>query len=175
VLNNAGNDVAKNVLATFSSPEDYFDILNVDFGTISENNQQIMPIKLKLKEKALQLADDTSIAINFEINYQNSANQQFSDKQSTMLAVYGRNSPIGGVYPYSYTAFVSPHQNIIRKFAAQSTSGLPAGCGDACGTQADQDLAVRWLFESLKAYGMNYVNDVPNTGDYVQLPIETFE
>ncbi len=171
-LSNTGNDAAQNTKVTISSPEGYFDDSTLNFDTVSTNpvNKEI---KLNFREKILQLSDKTKIGITFDISFQNSANQPYSLKESSTLDVYGRNSLLGGTYPYSYTAYVNPHQPIIRKFASQSTSGLAAGTD--FGNQVEQDLAALWLFQSLKSYGIAYVNDVQTVGDYVQTPIETFE
>jgi hypothetical protein len=169
-IRNTGNDEARNVKITIVSPDGYFDNVVLDAGSISPDQSTTLDLRMNFREKVLQLLAQTQIPVEISVTFQNSANQPYDSKLSASLSIYSRNSPIGPNYPALYTAWVSPHQPLIRKFAAQSTSGLAAAL-----SQGDRDLAAYWLFQSLKSYGIAYVNDVPTVGDYVQTPLETFE
>ena len=171
-LINSGNDNAKNIKITISSPKNYFDDKVINLGVISTNNQDQSDIKLNFNEEVLDVTNNEEVAMNIKVDYSNSANKDYSSIDTVSFTIYDKNSMAGG-YPNGYVAFVTPHQNIIREFGAKSTSGIGAGWSGSSTTQ--QKLAARWMFESMISYGIDYVNDVPNVGDYVQLPYETLK
>ena len=166
---NVGNDDASNFKVKISSPQSYFDSQTLNLGTINSGFDREKELYLNFNQDILKITDETEITIDLEINYDNSINKKYTEDETTTFSVLGRNSISSG-YPNSYAAWVTPKQNIIREFAAKSTSGLAGAL-----SQTEQDLAARWLFESMQAYGINYVNDIRNIGDYVQLPYETLK
>jgi hypothetical protein len=173
VISNAGNDTANSVHVTVESPQGYFEKKEFDYSSLPKGQSQNFDLTLNFTTKILELVDKTDLQINMKASYANSINKSFEQSASSLLTVYGRNSVLCE-YPTCYSAWVSPKQPAIREFAAKATSGLAAGCA-GCGTLEDQYLAAYWLFESMKSYGIAYVNDIQNVGDYVQLPYETFK
>ena len=170
-LSNIGNDNARNTKVTITSKNGYFEKKVISVGTVSEGSSKTQNIILSYTNKILDFSDKGEINLDVKVEYYNSANQKDEDRDSYMVGVYGRNS----LEPYreGYTSYVTPHHPIIRDFAVKSTSGLAAGMGGS--DPIIQKLAARWLFESMKVYGIDYVNDVPSIGDYVQFPIETLK
>ena len=166
---NVGNDDAKNFKIKISSPDGYFESETINLGTIYAGSDKEKNLELNFDSDILEIVDETDITIDLYISYDNSVNKKYTDSESATFEVLGRNSISSG-HPYSYTAWVTPKQDIIREFASKSTSGLAGAL-----SQTDQDLAARWLFESMQSYGINYVNDIKNVGDYVQLPYETLK
>ncbi len=172
-LNNVGNDIAQNVKVTISSPQNYFNQFTQNLNTIDKGSSDPVDILLNFNQNLLDLDNNAAVTLNVALDYTNSVNKQYSSADTGSFTIYGKNSMVGGTSNNAYAAWVTPHQNIIREFAAKSTSGIGAGWSGS--TTIDQELAARWLFESMKAYGINYVNDVPNIGDYVQYPYEVLK
>ena len=170
-LSNTGNDDAQNTKVTITSNEGYFEKKIINVERVSKGSSDSENIILSYTNKILDFSDKGQFNLDIKVEYYNSANQKYEGKGSYMVNVYGRNS----LEPYGqgYVSYVTPHHPIIREFAAKSTSGLPAGMEDS--SPIIQKLAARWLFESMTTYGINYVNDVPSIGDYVQFPIETLK
>lgn len=172
-LTNNGNDNAKNVIVTLSSREGYFEDEILDFDSISKGNSKDMDYSLAFTQKGLVLAsEENDLVINAEVTYENSVNQEFSDSGNFDITVHGKNNVVG---PYknwldNFSPWVTPNQNIVREFAAKTVRGLRT-------TESDENkhLAARLLFESMRAYGVNYVNERSQVGDYVQLPYETLK
>lgn len=168
-ITNSGNDVAKNVKLVISSDDQYFDTETINIGSVGKGETTSKDIKLIFKDKILEFSDEAKINLKLDLQYYNSVNKEFSTQLTHSLEVYGRNS-VSMDFGKSYSAWVTPHNSLIREFAAKSTSGLAAGLSDE-----SRKLAARWLFESMKAYGVDYVNDIPTIGDYVQFPYETLK
>jgi len=172
VIKNTGNDDAKNIKIVLSSPKNYFSSKTLNMGTISKAGTNSQNIILNFNEELLNAVSQEEVVMDIKTDYYNSVNKLYSSTNTFSFAVYDKYSMIGG-HPNGYVAFVTPHQNIIREFAAKSTSGIGAGWWGT--SKEKQELAARWLFESMISYGIDYVNDVPNIGDYVQLPYETLK
>lgn len=174
IIKNLGNDDAKNVQLEIFSSQGYFEIKTYDIGTVGKGDYASEHVTLTFDDSALELADKTNIGLIIKIIYQNSINREYSSETSVDFYVFGRNSITEG-WPDSYAAWVTPHQNIIREFAAKATAGLAASSSYSYPNQFRQDLAAQWLFESMRAYGVKYVNDIDTVGDYVQLPYEVLK
>lgn len=172
-IRNEGNDAANGIHIVIESPQGFFEKKEMDYASLQQGETASFDIALNFSGKILEIVDKTDMQLNIKLSYANSINKEFEQTQTGILTVYGRNS-ISGTYPQSYAAWVSPKQPVIREFAAKATSGLPAGCS-TCGSVEDQYLAAYWLFQSMKSYGIAYVNDISNVGDYVQLPYDTFK
>jgi len=166
---NSGNDDAKDVFVTFSSPEGFFSQKTVELGSIAQGAQVLLNVSLDFSEKVLQFSEKTVIPVSVKFSFKTSANRASEAYSDFKVSAFGRNSIPSFDWPAAYAAWVAPHQNVVREFAAKSTSGLSAS------VDSDRHLAARWLFESLKSYGVGYVDDVPTIGDYVQLPMETLK
>jgi len=169
-LSNNGNDDANNVKIVLSSPNGYFSDKTINFGTIYKRGSDIKSVDLNFLDKALDVTTDEDITIKAEIIFYNSANKRYTSEESFRMHIAGRNYMTWGV-PGMIASWVSPTQPTIREFASKATAGLPAGMEDSNPTV--QKMAARWLFESMRAYGIRYVNDAHSSADYIQFPVET--
>lgn len=170
---NNGNDDANNVIVVLSSANGYFEQKTINLGHISQGSYDVADYSLEFTQRGLELTnEENNLVVNAEISYENSANQQFSTSDSFGIMVYGKNNVIG---PYetrvlNFAPWVTPDQNVVREFAAKATSGIATYQSDE-----QKDLAARWLFETMRAYGIQYVNERGEVGDYVQFPMETLK
>jgi len=171
-LTNTGNDDASNVKITLSSPNGYFAEKTIAFGTVRRKSPVTETVDLTFLDKALDVTTDEQISIQASIGYSNSANQAYSSKESFDMLIAGRNYMTWSESEM-IASWVTPTQPIIREFAAKSTAGLPAGMSSS--NPIVQQMAARWLFESMRAYGVKYVNDAHSSADYVQFPYETLK
>jgi len=169
-LTNSGNDDAHNIKVVLSSPTGYFADKTIDFGTINRNSPIKKTVDLTFLDKALDVTTDEQTTIKASITFSNSANKQFSSEENFIFHLSGRNYMTWNK-PEMVASWITPTQPTIREFAAKSTSGLPAGMDTS--DPIIQKLAARWLFESMRAYGVKYVNDAHSSADYVQYPVET--
>lgn len=169
-LENTGNDDASNVKVTLSTPTGYFSDTTTSLGTINEGLSKTESIDVNFLKEALKVTTDETITINADTSYQNSVNEEYSSEDSFNLEVGGRNYLTWGK-PGMVASWVTPTQSSVREFASKATSGLPAGMEDS--DPAVQKMAARWLFESMKSYGIDYVNDAHSSADYIQFPYET--
>jgi hypothetical protein len=169
ILLNSGNDDARNVKMVISSPDNYFDTNTVNINSIYKGGQKTQHIYLNFNDNVLEISDATSIPVSILVEYYDSFNIKHQEFVSSSMQVLGRNSLSRG-YGKPYSAYVTPLHPLIREFASKSTSGLSAALNNE-----QQTLAARWLFESMRSYGIDYVNDVVNIGDYVQFPYETMK
>ncbi len=172
-LNNVGNDAAQNVKLTVTSPQNNFNQFTKNIGTIGKSVPSSLDVILDYNEKLLDLPNNAAVPLNIVIDYSNSANKPYSSTAAGSFSIYEKESMVGETSSNAYAAWVTPHQNVIREFAAKSTAGIGAGWSGS--TKIQQQLAARWLFESMKVYGISYVNDVPTIGDYIQFPYEVLK
>lgn len=172
-IKNNGNDDAKNIAVRLSSDGGYFEDETINIGDLAKGRSDTKDYALTFTQKGLELSSEKNdITVNVETYYENSANQQFSDSSSFEIQVYGKNNVVG---PYkgwasNYPPWITPDQNAVREFAAKSTAGIATYQSDESKT-----LAAWWLFSSMRAYGVKYVNERAEIGDYAQFPIETLK
>lgn len=173
-LENNGNDDASNAVVVISSKDGYFNEKVLNFGTIPKGTKKSMQYSLDfVNQKALTLNNEVNRLTSIEyVSYTDSLNKPYTGGNTSTLEVAGKNNIVG---PYqnvwdSYSPWVTPDQDIIKEFAAKSTSGLATYQSDE-----ERKLAAKWLFESLRAYGIDYVNERVEIGDYLQYPIETLK
>lgn len=171
-LINNGNDDAKNVKVTFSSPDNYFASNTISFGNIDQRKFSSQVIDLIFLDSILSVTTDEDISIEANIEYYNSVGQKYTSKESFTLHIAGRNY-MTWQYPQMVASWVTSTQPIIKEFASKSTAGLAAGMENSDTTE--QLMAAQWLFESMRAYGVRYVNDAHSSADYIQFPIETLK
>ena len=171
-LKNNGNDIANDVKLVLSSQNGYFSDKTINFGTLYLNTTKTQSVDLTFLEKVLDVTTDEDITLNVIITFYNSANKLYETRDSFSMKIKGRNYIIWDK-PKMLSSWVTPTQVSIREFAAKSTAGLPAGMSSS--SPYIQKMAARWLFESMRAYGIRYVNDAHSSGDYLQFPYETLK
>ncbi|MFA6073468.1 MAG: hypothetical protein WC758_05120 [Candidatus Woesearchaeota archaeon] len=171
-LTNKGNDDAKNVKITISSPSRYFASQTVNIGEIYKGKTVTKNFDLNFVDLVLDVTTDEKMPIIVTISFENSVNQEYSSEESFNMDIKGRNY-MNWRTPEMTAIWVTSTQPTIREFATKATAGLPAGMDGS--DKVIQMMAARWLFESMRAYGVKYVNDAHATGDYVQFPIETLK
>ena len=169
-IENTGNDEAKNVKITLSTPRSYFSETTVDFFRIDEGERKTKGIDLNFNDKALEVTTTEHITVNAEINYENSIGEDYSTSDSFEITLEGRNY-LTWTEPKMAASWVTPTQPSVREFASKATSGLAAGMENS--DTSTQKMAARWLFEAMRSYGVGYVNDAHSSGDYIQFPRET--
>lgn len=170
-LQNIGNSIAKNVKIKVSSLEGYFNDEIINMGSIEENNQNSIDVGLIFTDKALEISTQTQIKLNLNINFEDEDNRAHSDPETITSIFMGKNY-MSWSEPKEVESWITPNHPTIKEFASKSTAGLPAYSDVS--TPEIQKLAARWLLESMRAYGIKYVNDPFNKeGDYVQFPTET--
>lgn len=168
-LENSGNDNAKNTKIIISSPNNYFSDKTINAGLISKNGQSNEKVSLNFLDSILDITSEQKIPLSVKIEYYNSANKKGESSESFDLNVLGRNY-FSWSYPKMVSSWVTPSQLTIREFASKSTGGL------ATYTSSLQKLmAARWIFQNMRAYGVEYTTDAHVSGDYVQFPIETLK
>jgi len=171
-LINTGNDNAYNVKVVLSSPNGYFSAKTINFGDVYKNSQAKRTVDLTFLDRVLDVTTDEDITIKAFISFVNSANKQYTSEESFNMHVAGRNYMTWSK-PEMIASWVTPTQPSVREFAARATAGLPAGM--ATSSPIIQKMAARWLFETMRAYGIKYVNDAHSSADYVQFPYETLK
>ncbi|NOQ55766.1 MAG: hypothetical protein GQ477_03080 [Nanohaloarchaea archaeon] len=171
-LTNTGNDDASNVKVTLSSPNNYFSDRTITFGTLNKNEQVQRTVDLTFLNNALDVTTNEKITIKAVISLSNSVNKEYNTDENFDMFISGRNY-ITWNEPEMIASWVTPTQPTIREFAAKATDGLPAGMDTSSTTV--QLMAARWLFKTMRSYGVNYVNDVHTDGDYIQFPYETLK
>ncbi|MFH1471635.1 MAG: zinc ribbon domain-containing protein [Nanoarchaeota archaeon] len=169
-LTNTGNDDAINVRIVLSSANNYFSDKSIDFGTVYRNTPITKTVDLTFLDNVLEVTTDEDISIKAGITYFNSANKQYAHEDSFKMHIAGRNY-MTWANSEMVASWVTSTQPTIREFATKSTAGLAAGMEGS--DPIVQNMAARWLFESMRAYGVKYVNDAHSSADYVQFPIET--
>lgn len=172
ILNNKGNDDALDVKVVLSSPNGFFADKTINFGIVHKNAGVKKTADLTFLEKVLDVTTDEDITIKAIITCSNSANKQHASEESFNMRVAGRNYMTWSK-PAMVASWVTPTQPIVREFASKATAGLPAGMSSS--STVVQKMAARWLFESMRSYGIKYVNDAHSTADYVQFPYETLK
>jgi len=171
-LSNSGNDAASNVKVVLSSPSKYFSDKTISFGTILEGGSSKKIVDLNFLTSALDVTTNEQTTISADFTFYNSANEKYSTQDSFEMCIAGRNYMTWQI-PGMISSWVTPTQPIMREFASKATSGLAAGMSNSDPTV--QLMAARWLFESMRAYGVRYVNDAHASGDYIQFPWETLK
>ena len=170
-ISNSGNSMAKDVSVRLSSPESYFNDEVVNVGNIYVGDQQSRDVQLDFTNKALDISSQTQLKANIQLNFEDEHNRAHSSSETATLQLMGKNF-MDWSNPYEISSWITPNHPIIKEFASRATSGLAAA--SSVGTVKEQELAARWLLESMRAYGIKYVNDPFNRqGDYVQFPTET--
>ena len=170
-LQNIGNSIAKNIKIKISSPDGYFNDEIIILESIENNNQKTEEIKLIFTDKALEIATQIQIKLNLNIEFEDEDNMAHSNSETITSIFMGKNY-MSWSEPKEVESWITPNHPIIKEFASKSTAGLAAS--SSVGTSEEQELAARWLLESMRAYGIRYVNDPFNKeGDYVQFPTET--
>ena len=170
-ISNTGNSVAKNVKVKLTSPDGYTDEQIINFGSINEVSQQSKSISLTFTDKALDISSEANLKFNVGMSFQDEDNREHSDSETFDFEVMGKNFMIW-TNPNEIASWITPNHPIIKEFASKATAGLAAA--SSVGNSKNQELAARWLLESMRAYGIRYVNDPFNKqGDYVQFPTET--
>lgn len=167
-ISNSGNSIAKNVKVKISSSEGYFSDEILSFNNINEGGTQSQNINLIFKEKALDIVSKKDIKLNIDLNFEDKDNREHSGSETATFEVMGRNY-MSWSKPEEIASWITPNHPTIKEFASKATAGLVAD-----GSSKNRELAARWLLESMRAYGIKYVNDPFNKqGDYVQFPTET--
>jgi hypothetical protein len=166
-LTNAGNDMAKDIQIKIASPSNYFSDKTINIGSLSVGSSAQEKVGLVFLDEMLDIVSDSKISLNFEIEYYNSANKKYTKSESFEINVRGRNY-FSWAYPNMVSSWVTPNQPSVREFASRATGGLATYA-----SSTEQMLAARWLFETMRAYGVQYTTDAHVSGDYVQFPIET--
>lgn len=170
-ISNRGNSIAKNIKAKISSSEGYFDDEIINFENTNENDQQSKQITLLFSDKALDISSKADIKLNIEMDFQDKDNRDHSDSETATFTLMGKNF-MSWFEPEEIASWITPNHPVIKEFASKATAGLAAD--SSVGSVKSQELAARWLLESMRAYGIRYVNDPFNKeGDYVQFPTET--
>ncbi|MFH1638499.1 MAG: zinc ribbon domain-containing protein [Candidatus Woesearchaeota archaeon] len=171
-ITNTGNDDASGIRITLTSPNGYFSEKTIDIGAVPINSLITKNVDLVFLTKALELTTEEDISITALITSYSSVNKQHSSSESFNMHIAGRNY-INWETPQLVASWVTPTQPTIREFAGKATSGLGVGMSDS--DPVKQKMAARWLFESMRAYGVHYVNDMHTSGDYIQFPYETLK
>ncbi len=171
-VKNSGNDGATGVKVRLTSPDSYFSDSITDFGDIALNGQVTRDINLIFSDSILDITADKEIGIKAQVTFSNSANKQLNDEESFSMRVAGRNY-MTWAKPEMISSWVTPTQPTIREFSAKATSGLAAGMDNS--DPKIQKIAARWLFETMRSYGIKYVNDAHSSADYIQFPYETLK
>ncbi|MFH1752007.1 MAG: transglutaminase family protein [archaeon] len=167
-ISNTGNDTANNISITFTSPENYFDSKTITFHQLAPGETTTGTVILKYKDTILNvLSDYTSMAVEANIKFYNSLNEEKISNNSFSMSIKGRNF-MTGTYPDMYPSWVTPTQPVVREFATKSTGGIAT-----YRSTDEQMLAARWLFDSFIAYGIKYTTDAHASQDYIQFPYET--
>jgi len=169
-LSNIGNSIAKDVTLTLSSPNGYFNNEILNFGSVSGGSRQSKSIKIGFTDKALEISTETELKLNIAMNFKDEHNRAHSDSETATFKVMGKNY-ISWLKPEEIASWITPNHPLVKEFASKSTAGLAAD--SSFGTKKNQELAARWLLESMRAYGIRYVNDpLSRAGDFVQFPTE---
>lgn len=166
-LSNDGNDVANNLKITITSPNQYFGEKIIDIGSLSKSQSKEVNIDLNFFDSVLNIVTDTKLQLNMKLEFYNSVNKKYESTDSKELSVDGRNT-FHWSYPQMVASWVTPNQPVIKQFASRATGGLATYA-----TTTQQMLAARWLFETMRSYGVAYVTDPTKGLDFVQFPIET--
>lgn len=170
-ISNSGNSLAKNIRVKLTSPDSYIDQQIIDFGNINEGNQQSKSISLAFTDKSLEISSETSLNLNVDMLFQDEDNKEHSDSETIDFKMMGRNF-MDWRNSNEISLWITPNHPSIKEFASKATAGIAAS--SSVGNTENQALAARWLLESMRAYGIRYVNDPFNKqGDYVQFPTET--
>jgi hypothetical protein len=168
-LINNGNDIAKDVVIRVSSPQGYFDEKSIPIGIINIGESKKSSLILNFNDKILDIVAKDEIQFNVALIYYNSANKKYETSNSFKMIVFGRNS-FWWENPEMIASWVTPTQPTIREFASKATGGLAT-----FNSALTQELAARWIFETMRAYGVTYTTDAQTSGDYLQFPIETLK
>lgn len=172
-LTNNGNGNAKNIAITLSSKEGYFENKVINFDDLGISGSDTQTFSLKFTQKGLNLSSEKNVlSVKAIVTYTNPGNEKLTEEKSFDIIVYGKNHVIGpnSGWAANYPPWITPDQNAVREFAAKSTGGIAASSSDD-----KKEFAARWLFNSMRTYGVKYVNDREQVGDYVQFPIETLK
>lgn len=166
-LMNSGNDAASGVKLTITSPNQYFGEKTISVGSLSQSQSTQTNVDLTFFDSVLSIVTDTPLQLDVSIEFYNSVNQKYESQDSVEINVVGRNT-FYWTYPQMVASWVTPSQPVIKQFASRATGGLATYA-----TTTQQKMAARWLFESMRAYGIQYVTDPTKGLDYIQYPIET--
>ncbi|MAE42387.1 hypothetical protein CMO93_01335 [Candidatus Woesearchaeota archaeon] len=170
-VSNTGNSIAKNTKVRVSSPNGYFNNEIISFGNINDGSQQSKGVSLIFTNKALDISNKAEIKMNIKMDFEDKDNRGHSTSRTATFTVMGRNY-MRWSEPREIASWITPNHPTIKEFASKATAGLAASSD--VGTTKNQELAARWLLESMRAYGIRYVNDPFNKeGDFVQFPTET--
>jgi hypothetical protein len=169
-LINNGNDDAKDIKITFTSANNYFAASSIAVGNIEKGNIKCIDSNnIDFLDTCLDIVSETSLHIDIKIEYYNSVNKKYETTESSTFKVQGRNY-FSWSQPEMVSSWVTPSQRTVRDFASKATGGLATYA-----TSIEQKMAARWIFETMRAYGVQYVTDAHVSGDYVQFPIETLQ
>ena len=170
-VSNSGNSKAKNVNVKISSPENYFNDEVIQLGEISEDKSRTKSFSLIFTEKALDITSKIELKLSISLTFEDEDNREHMDFKTATFLVEGRNYLVW-YEPEEIASWITTNHPTIKEFASKSTAGLAAS--SRVGSLWSQELAARWLLESMRAYGIRYVNDPFNrAGDYIQFPTET--
>jgi hypothetical protein len=169
---NDGNDNAKDIKITFTSPNNYFATSSTTISSLAKGESKCVDVSnVDFLDISLDIVSETSLHTDIKIEYYNSVNKKYETTESSTFKAQGRNYFINWWdYPEMVSSWVTPSQKSVREFASKATGGLATYA-----TSTAQMMAARWIFESMRAYGVKYVTDAHVSGDYVQFPIETLQ
>lgn len=169
-ITNKGNSDAKDIQVKISSPNNYFNNEVVSVGTIKKGSSAIKQISLIFTDNALDISTRTQIKLNLDLSFNDEDNRGHKDSETGTFYVMGKNY-MRWTNPDTIASWITPNHPIIKEFASKATAGLAAGYSGS--TSKEQELAARWLLESMRAYGIQYANDPFNMeADFVQFPTE---
>ena len=76
-LENNGNDIAKSIIVSVSSPNNYFGDNSKNIGSINKGDSKCFDIEIDFLESVLDIVSETSLHTDIKVKYQNSMNKNY--------------------------------------------------------------------------------------------------
>ena len=168
-ITNTGNDTAKNISIHLTSPNNYFGEKVITISNLAMGQQNTQEFSLSFNDSILNISSDDKITTDVEIEFYDSLNIKKSKRTSFDIDVSGRNY-ITWAYPEMTSSWVTSTQPAIRTFASRATGGTATFA-----SLTEKLLAAYWIFETMRAYGIQYTTDAHSSADYLQFPYETLK